>query len=95
MENRNRLVTKERPGKKQDTGEGKMNFLVLHNDDYHTFEYVIKCLVEICGHDSHQAEQCTYLVHFKGSCDILKGSVHHLVPYYKAMAEKELTVTIE
>ncbi len=72
-----------------------MNFLVLHNDDYHTFEYVIRCLIDICGHDSLQAEQCTYMVHFKGSCDVLKGSFRYLVPYCKAMAKKELKVTIE
>ena len=32
--------------------------LVLYNDDINTFEHVIKSLVEVCGHDSVQAEQC-------------------------------------
>ena len=47
--------------------EGKEgNILVLHNDEDHTFDYVIETLIEICEHTTEQAEQCTYLVHYKG-----------------------------
>jgi ATP-dependent Clp protease adaptor protein ClpS len=95
MDNSNKSTTKTYTGKKEDTVRDKMNFLVLHNDDYHTFEYVIKCLIEVCGHDTVQAEQCTYVVHYKGSCDILKGKFKQLVPFYRAMTDRKLTVTIE
>ncbi len=95
MGNSNKSDTKAKPGKKTDSGEENFRFLVLHNDDHHTFDYVIECLVKICGHSSIQAEQCTYMVHYKGSCDILKGTYVYLAPYYKAMAEKELIVSIE
>ena len=37
--------------------------LVLYNDDVHTFDYVIKALVDICRHTNEQAEQCAILVH--------------------------------
>jgi ATP-dependent Clp protease adaptor protein ClpS len=47
--------------------------LVLYNDDINTFDHVIKSLVEVCGHDSVQAEQCALIVHFKGSCDVKMG----------------------
>jgi len=47
--------------------------LILFNDDINTFEHVIISLVEICGHDPVQAEQCAMIVHFKGSCEIKKG----------------------
>jgi ATP-dependent Clp protease adaptor protein ClpS len=50
------------------------NFLILFNDDFNSFEHVIKSLVEICGHDSVQAEQCTILAHFKGSCEVRSGN---------------------
>jgi ATP-dependent Clp protease adaptor protein ClpS len=95
MGNKNTSDTRAKPGKKNDTEKEKMRFLVLHNDDYHTFEYVIESLIKVCGHDTVQAEQCTYVVHFKGSCDILKGEFKQLMPYYRAMAQRELTVTIE
>lgn len=47
--------------------------LILFNDEVNTFEHVIKSLVEICGHDPIQAEQCAMLVHLKGSCEVKNG----------------------
>jgi len=47
--------------------------LLLYNDDVNTFDHVIKSLVEVCGHDPVQAEQCALIVHFKGSCDVKTG----------------------
>jgi ATP-dependent Clp protease adaptor protein ClpS len=51
----------------------KPGCLILYNDDVNTFEHVIKSLVEVCGHDPVQAEQCAMIVHFKGSCEIKRG----------------------
>lgn len=48
--------------------------LVLINDDLNTFEHVIKSLVEVCGHDPVQAEQCAIITHFRGSCEVKSGS---------------------
>jgi ATP-dependent Clp protease adaptor protein ClpS len=48
--------------------------LVLYNDDINTFTHVIKSLVEVCGHDDYQAEQCAMLTHLKGRCDVKTGS---------------------
>ena len=50
------------------------NFLILFNDEFNTFEHVIKSLVEICGHDPVQAEQCTIITHYKGSCEVSSGN---------------------
>ena len=47
--------------------------LILYNDDINTFEHVIKSLVEVCGHDSVQAEQCAMIVHFRGCCEVKIG----------------------
>jgi ATP-dependent Clp protease adaptor protein ClpS len=47
--------------------------LILYNDEINTFDHVIKSLVEVCGHDSVQAEQCALIVHFKGSCEVKIG----------------------
>ena len=30
--------------------------LILYNDDFNTFDFVIKSLIEICGHDPDQAD---------------------------------------
>jgi len=76
------------------TGDGE-NALILHNDDVNTFEFVIDCLIEICGHTIVQAEQCTYLVHYKGKCDVKKGSFEFLKPRREALIEKGLNATID
>jgi len=47
--------------------------LILWNDDVNTFDDVIEALVEICGHDELQAEQCATITHFKGKCAVKTG----------------------
>ena len=49
--------------------------LVLYNDDVNTFDHVINCLIRICQHDVVQAEQCAWLVHNRGKCNIKSGKL--------------------
>ncbi len=69
--------------------------IILYNDEFNTFDFVIECLVKICKHDIIQAEQCTYLVHYKGKCSVKTGSYGDLEPYCIALLEKGLTAQIE
>jgi len=69
--------------------------LILHNDDVNTFDYVIACLIEFCRHEPIQAEQCAYITHFKGKCEIRSGSLEQLTPIRGALADKGLQVTID
>lgn len=96
---RNAMRSKELPHKDEiediEHRNKKEKFLILHNDDYHTFDYVINALVEVCEHDINQAEQCTLLVHYKGKCDVKKGSFSYLRPMKNALAQKELKATID
>lgn len=82
---------------KKDLQEGlvKESFLILHNDDVHSFDYVIEALINICNHGFEQATQCTMLVHYKGKCDVKKGSFTELKPLKDALIEKELNATID
>jgi ATP-dependent Clp protease adaptor protein ClpS len=77
-----------------DSSQGYLSFLTLHDDDLHTFEYVIESLIEVCNHDMEQAEQCTYLVHYKGKCDVKKGSPTYLTPFKRELSRRGLKVTI-
>lgn len=87
---------KEKPSKKKDALPAKKEaFLVLHNDDVNTFEYVVDSLVEICEHDSIQAEQCAFLAHFTGKCEIKKGNLPMLLPMKDLLSAKGLTTEIE
>lgn len=47
--------------------------IMLYNDDVNTFDFVINSLVDICKHTLEQAEQCTFLVHYKGKCAVKTG----------------------
>ncbi|EJL70483.1 ATP-dependent Clp protease adaptor ClpS [Chryseobacterium populi] len=68
--------------------------LILHNDDIHTFDYVIDSLIEICKHTLEQAEQCTILVHYKGKCTVKTGSMDLLKPMHEKLISRELTSEI-
>ncbi len=69
--------------------------LVLFNDDFNTFDFVIDTLVDVCGHDQLQAEQCALIVHYKGKCAVKSGSHSELKPPFKEMSNRDLTVTID
>lgn len=69
--------------------------LELYNDDYHTFDYVITSLMEVCGLDEVQATQCTYLVHYKGKCDVKRGQRTYLLPMRRALSDRDLKAVIK
>lgn len=69
--------------------------LVLYNDEHNTFDHVIEMLVSVCGHDATQAEQCALLVHFKGKCTVLSGTLDELEPKCTKLLDADLTAEIE
>ncbi len=69
--------------------------IVLYNDDVNTFDFVIDTLMELCKHDALQAEQCAMLVHFKGRCEVKKGSYDELEPICSGLLERGLTAEIQ
>jgi len=86
--------TKKRPSGNQKEKENNEYFLVLHNDDVHSFDYVIDALIDICDHDYEQAVQCTVITHHKGSCDVRKGEFETLKEMKDALTKRELSTTI-
>jgi ATP-dependent Clp protease adaptor protein ClpS len=90
-------VTKHNPDSRDLTSfsSGEEHFLVLHNDDVNTFVYVIDCLVQVCGHDPIQAEQCAFITHHQGKCDIKKGESATLKPMHQSLLTRGLLVTID
>lgn len=69
--------------------------IILYNDEFNTFDFVIESLIKICKHDKIQAEQCTFLVHYKGKCSVKRGSYEELEPVCTALLERGLTAEIE
>ncbi|MBN1822331.1 MAG: ATP-dependent Clp protease adaptor ClpS [Prolixibacteraceae bacterium] len=85
---------KKNPFKSTENKKGGEQFLILHNDDIHSFDYVIDALIDVCKHDFVQATQCTIITHYKGSCDVRKGNFDNLKPLKDALTNLELKATI-
>ena len=87
--------TKRKPKENFDSGLANESYLILHNDDVHSFDYVTDALIEICEHSFEQASQCTLITHYKGKCDVKKGNVGKLKPLKDALVERDLNATID
>jgi len=74
---------------------GGSSTLVLYNDEINTFDHVIKSLVEVCGHDSVQAEQCALIVHFKGSCEVKIGLAEVMSAMSRSLNSKGLNSKVK
>ena len=71
------------------------NHLVVYNDDVNTFDFVIDSLIEVCNHERIQAEQCTFLIHYKGKCSVKDGDFSGLRPMCEALLDRGLSAVIE
>ncbi len=69
--------------------------LILYNDDYHTFDFVIDSLQSICEVDQHQAEQLTLLVHYKGKATCKKGAREKLDPMCAKLVQNGLDAEVK
>jgi ATP-dependent Clp protease adaptor protein ClpS len=69
--------------------------LIVWNDEVNTFEWVIETLMEICNHSYEQAEQCAYVIHFKGKYAVKHGSYEVLKPMCDAITDRGIGATVE
>lgn len=76
------------------TDEVKQNEIVLFNDDVNTFDHVIETLIYACDHTPLQAEQCAWIVHYKGKCTVKTGSYDDLEPRCTMLLEAGLSAEI-
>lgn len=72
----------------------EMRSLVVYNDDFNTFEHVIKTLIDVCEHEPEQAEQCTLLIHHKGKCTVKSGSFEELAPRCAAIHDRGISADV-
>ena len=83
------------PEEKKKEKQAALCDLIIHNDDVHTFAFVIDALMDICKHDQIQAEQCTNIIHFNGKCGVKRGTFSELKPKCEALIDKGLSAVIE
>jgi ATP-dependent Clp protease adaptor protein ClpS len=78
-----------------DVVDTELHNLIVWNDDVNTFDWVIASLVDVCGHEEIQAEQCALLIHHKGKCGVKKGSFDYLRPKAEALIDRGIQATID
>jgi len=69
--------------------------LIVFNDDYNTFDHVINTLVKICKHTLEQAEQCTWLIHYRGKCIVKTGNFKKLKPMRDGICDAGIDARIQ
>lgn len=91
------MATKEKTRITSETDQwtGNRHSLVLFNDNFNSFDFVIETLIEVCKHDPLQAETCAWITHYKGKCAVKKGEVNELKPCFKELSNRDLTVEIQ
>jgi ATP-dependent Clp protease adaptor protein ClpS len=78
-----------------DISTGERSQIIVYNDDYNTFDWVIQCFMEVCNHSHEQSEQLSILVHFKGKASVKTGTMSVLKPMKDALVERGLSAVIE
>lgn len=71
-----------------------LSSLVVFNDDVNTFDHVIQTLVRVCRHTVEQAEQCTWLIHYRGKATVKSGQVDELKPMREAICSAGIDARI-
>ena len=69
--------------------------LIVFNDHVNSFDHVIESLVKVCKHDMIQAEQCTWLVHYTGKCQVKKGDYEELEGMCTGLLNRGITAEIQ
>lgn len=76
------------------SGKGHAARIIVYNDDHNSFDWVIQCFVEVLGHTHEQAEQLSFIIHFKGKACVKRGSRKELKPLKDALVERGLSAVI-
>ncbi|MEM7101561.1 MAG: ATP-dependent Clp protease adaptor ClpS [Bacteroidota bacterium] len=77
------------------TDIGNQSELIVYNDDFNTFDWVIECFIDVLKHTPVQAEQLSLLIHFKGKATVKTGPMSELKPKKDALVDRGLSAVIE
>lgn len=77
------------------TSTGTMSELVVYNDDFNTFEWVIECFMEVLTYPSEQAEQLSMIIHYAGKATVKTATFTVLRPLKDALVDRGLSAVIE
>jgi ATP-dependent Clp protease adaptor protein ClpS len=70
-------------------------YIIVYNDDVNSFEWVIRCFMEILKHSHEQAEQLSIIIHFKGKATVKTGPRSELIPLCEGLLDRGLSAVLE
>ena len=73
----------------------KTKSLILLNDDFNDFDYVIDCLVLVGNLTPMQAEQLAYITHYNGRSVIKSGSFLDMINFKHDLTNYGLDLEIQ
>ncbi len=88
-------MTKELTSTLQNPTLTDLHQIILFNDDDNSFDWVIKSLVDVCEHSLEQAEQCAWIVHFKGKYIVKSGPKADMIERCIALLDRGLTAEVQ
>ncbi|MEO1515972.1 MAG: ATP-dependent Clp protease adaptor ClpS [Bacteroidota bacterium] len=74
---------------------GGQSELIVYNDDFNTFDWVIQAFMEVFKYSSEQSEQLAMLIHFKGKATVKTATKEVLKPFKDALTDRGLSAVIE
>lgn len=80
--------------KKSTIKKGKYQVVLLDNDA-DTFDHVIECLMEICGHNYYQAGQCATITHNIGKCSVFVDTYDECMDVFNELLEEDVKCVIQ
>lgn len=69
--------------------------VILFNDDFHSFEEVIRQIIKACNYPVQQAEQISVIVHTKGKATVITSSFERCLEVAAVLQEIDLMIDIE
>ncbi len=77
------------------TDTGTHAHLIVHNDEVNTFDWVIKCFIDILSHTNEQSEQLSLIIHYKGKANVKTAPFDVLKPLKEGLVDRGLSAVIE
>jgi ATP-dependent Clp protease adaptor protein ClpS len=78
----------------EDVLTDELRDLIVFNDEVNTFDHVIQTLIKVCKHTPEQAEQCTWIIHYKGKCTVKVGAFDELAPMRNAICQRGISAEV-
>jgi ATP-dependent Clp protease adaptor protein ClpS len=68
--------------------------VLIHNDTINTFDHVIDCLIDICGHNNIQAQQCALVTHTRGNCSVFVNRFEMCTEISKLLSQQRIKTSV-